>query len=242
MNPTLTMGIRGQRGCRALLTGAVGLALTLTPIAVSAQEPLPEVTGPLEPGTYTDDALGQTLTLTVGEGWSIGGEAVEGVGVDLVPEPFDYEGPTNRAMLGITRSDGTVFEAYCVPAGGDYAAYNEARMNIEPTAQALAEYLAADPYLETTEPVEIEIAGHSGLQFDATASVGEDCEIPVTYLWAIPVFDNWILGDGDHARYSLIDANGEVVALVLEASADVDLDELASLAQPVIDSITLDPM
>jgi hypothetical protein len=207
-----------------------------------AGEPLPAGPGPLEPATYTDSSLGQTLTFTVGEGWSIGGEAVEGVGVDLFPEPFNYGGPEGKGFLGITRSDGVVFESFCVPAGGDYAAFNDARTSIEPTAQALAEHLAANPYLETTEPVEIEIAGYSGVQLDGTAIVGEDCDPPRTMLWAIPEFDSWTLADGDHARYHFIDAGGEVVAIVLEASADVDLDELAALAAPVIESMVLEPL
>ena len=60
--------------------------------------------------------------------------------------------------------------------------------------------------------------------------------------WAIPVFDNWMLADGDHARYHFIDAGGEVVAIVLEASGDVDLDELAALAQPVLESMVIEPL
>lgn len=246
---------------RATLSSAAILATTLAlaPLAVSAQdesepqespdaqavaEPLPEGTGTLEPGTYVTEALGPSLTFTVGDGWSIGGEAVEGVGVDLVPDPYTYDGPEGRAMLGITRSDGEVFEDYCVPADGDYEAFNEARTNIEPTAQALADHLVANPYLETSEPVPVEVGGYSGLQLDASASIGDECssEIPLTFLWAIPVFDNWMLPDGDQGRYHLIDVGGEVVAIVLESGADVDLEELAAIAQPVIDSMVLEPM
>jgi hypothetical protein len=244
---------------RATLFSAAIVTMTLAfaPLAAGAQdeaepegslapqaapEPLPAGTGPLEPGTYITEALGPSLTFTVGDGWSIGGEAVEGVGVDLVPDPYSYDGPEDRAALGITRSDGEVFEGYCVPAGGDYEAFNQMRTSIEPTAQALADHLAANPYLETSEPVPVEIGGHSGLQLDATASVGDDCEIPVTFLWAIPVFDNWVLTDGDQGRYHLIDVDGEVVAFVLEGGADVDMEDLASLARPVIDSMILEPM
>ena len=220
----------------------VALALALVPAVATAQEPLPEGAGPLEPGTFTTDSLGQVLTLTVGEGWSIGGEATEGVGVDLVPEPFSYDGPETYGMLGITRSDGTVFEGYCLPTGGDMEAFHAATKALEPTAQALADHLMADPYLETSEPVAIEIGGYSGLQLDATAEVSADCEIPRTFLWAIPVFDNWMLGDGQQARYHLIDANGEVVVFVLEVGPDGDLEELATLAQPVLDSVLLEPL
>jgi hypothetical protein len=226
---------------------AVGMLAGLA-LGVAAQDeeaagdpmPLPAGTGPLDPGTYTDSSLGRSLTLTVDEGWSIGGEAVEGVGVDLVPEPFDYDGPEGKGYVGITRSDGVVFESYC--AEGDYESFNDARVSIEPTAQALAEHLAADPYLETTEPIEIEVAGYSGLQIDGSASLGPECDPPVAFLWAIPVFDNWMLADGDHARYHFIDAGGEVVAIVLEASGDVDLDELEALAQPVVASMVIEPL
>jgi hypothetical protein len=40
-------------------------------------------------------------------------------------------------------------------------------------------------------------------------------------LRAIPELENWALAVGDHARYHFIDAGGEVVAIVLEASTDV---------------------
>ena len=246
MTPNATMTrfrAKRRRGRRLGLTGVpLVLVLLLAPTTVMAQEPLPAGTGPLDAGTYSTDALGQTLTLTVGDGWSIGGEAVEGVGVDLVPEPFVYDGPEGFGMLGITRSDGTVFEGYCVPTGGDMEAFHAATKALEPTAEALADHLLADPYLETSEPVAIEIGGYSGLQLDATADVGEECEIPGTFLWAIPVFGDWMLRDGQRARYHLIDANGEVVAFVLEAGPDVDIDELAALAQPVLDSVMLEAL
>ena len=86
-----------------LLAGsAVGTAAQDEDAAAGAPEPLPAGTGPLAPGTYADSSLGHTVTLTVGEGWSIGGESLEGVGVDLVPEPFDYGGPEGVGFVGMT--------------------------------------------------------------------------------------------------------------------------------------------
>jgi hypothetical protein len=222
-----------------LAGSAVGVAAQDEEAAAGAPEPLPAGTGPLAPGTYTDSALGHTVTLTVGDGWSIGGESLEGVGVDLVPEPFTYDGPERMGFVGITRTDGVVFEPYCVPAGSDIGAFQEeATMSIEPTASALAEHLASNPHLETTEPVEIEVAGYGGVQIDGTASVGPECDFPATFLWANAM---WRLSDGNQARYHFIDVGAEVVAIVLEASADVDLDELAAAAAPVIDSMSIEP-
>jgi hypothetical protein len=223
-----------------LLAGsAVGVAAQDEEAAGPVSGPLPAGTGPLAPGTYTDSALGHTLTLTVGDGWSIGGESLEGVGVDLVPEPFTYDGPEGMGFVGITRTDGAVFDPPCVPAGGDPGVFQEeAATSIEPTAAALAEHLASNPYLETTEPAEIEVAGYGGVQLDAVANVGPECEFPATFLWANAM---WRLSDGYQARYHFIDVGGEVVAIVLEASPDVDLDELAAAAAPVIDSMSIEP-
>ena len=231
------------RRLRVIITvSAVMAALAIVTVPVQAQDalPMPEDTGPLEPGTYIDAALGVDLTLTVPEGWQIANGSVEGVGVDLAPLGFVPAGPEGVAFVGFTRFNGEVFDGHCVPPGGDEGAFLEERVAIENSAQGLIDHLVANPYLTTTEPMAVEIGGHSGLRIDAAASVPEsECASPESHLWAIPVFGSWVLIDGMAAQYSVIDVDGNVVVIVLERSPDVDVEAFTAQAQPLLDSLVL---
>lgn len=234
-----------KKTSRARTVGAVTsaislLALVVAPISATAQtESMPAGTGPLEPGTYTESALARDITLTVGEGWEIGGESIPGVGVDLVPEPYEYDGAEGYGMVGFTQFVGEVFPDPCPPAETDPVEWAETRTMIDATATSLADHISAHPDMQTTEPEDIEIAGLTGLRFDGTASVSDSCADGAAYLWDIPEFEGWVLLDGHSARYHLLDAGEAVLAIVLEAGPDVDIEALAATAQPVIDSLAI---
>ncbi len=200
---------------------------------------MPQGTGPLAPGTYVDTALGVELTLSVPEGWEIADESVAGVGVDLTTTGFVPSGSEGVAFLGFTRFDGDVFEGDCQPAGMEEPEYLARHVPIDDSVQGLIDHLVAHPFLTTSEPVPVEVGGHSGLQIDASASVPDDCAAPLVHLWAIPVFGSWNLADGMSAQYRVLDVDGNIIVIVLERSADVDFEAFAADASVVLDSVTL---
>lgn len=104
-------------------------------------------------------------------------------------------------------------------------------------------HLAANPHLAAQEPVPVEIGGHAGLQVDVTASVGEDCISPTTYLWALPVVTDFHLDDGEQARIIALDADGRTIVVVIEAYPDVgDYPALLESAMAVVESIEIAPV
>jgi hypothetical protein len=126
------------------------------------------------------------------------------------------------------------------------------------SASALTSWLATLPDLVTSQPSQVTIDGHHGLQIDASVAPGWITPCDRTGDWAsdgIAVdrfaftlgFDasasNQLVISGEgHARYIVLDAgNGDNIVIEVSAPDQASFDDLVAAAMPVIESFHFTP-
>lgn len=190
----------------------------------SAGGPIPD--GPVSPGTYTSTSLGETITFTIDEpGWTAFAD-IPGVGLALSREGIP-------GGVTITTFDGEVFSQPCSP---------EETESVEATAAEFVGWLAQHPELNATEPVETTLGGHPAIQLDVTSDVEPECpEAPRIWLWVLPVVGDFHLDENEAARFIVADIDEAPTVVVIESFEAARQPELLEAAQPILDSMTIEP-
>ena len=116
-------------------------------------------------------------------------------------------------------------------------------MSIESTAAAFIEHIASHPAITAGEPVPVEAAGHSGLQLDVSGvDVDDSCMPPWAWLWSLPVVGDYHLSEGTLARVVALDADGQVIVVVLEGTPDGDFEAFVAQGADLLDSLEIGPL
>lgn len=215
----------------ALPGGAAGASPSPlpSPAAPAVREgTLPAEGGPVEPGTYQDWSLGQTLTFTLDDGWAATA-ADAGYGLALLRR--DQAAP---ALVSIAPFTGLAHRDPCL-------ATSEETIEIEPTAAGLAAELAANPSLIVGPPEEREVAGFPALHVEVGIQQPMACEPPVTSLWAIPPEGAFFLEDGEEAGFTIVETDAGVLVIAVEAYPGADYAALVAAAEPLIASLEIGP-
>lgn len=192
---------------------------------------------PLEPGRYVDTSIGRDISFELGDGWISDGP-IEDDGLAIVRD--EPGGP----YLYIGQFVGEVFPPGCVDTQDEAQtqAFVEGITSIEETAAAFIGHIAAMPELTTTEPVAVEVSGFPGLQLDVSAvDVDDTCVPPWAWLWVLPRSGDYHLTEGTVARIVALDADEQVVVIVMEAGADADVDALLAQGDDILASMQIGP-
>jgi hypothetical protein len=189
---------------------------------------------PLEPGRYVDTSIGRDISFDLGEGWISDGPIPDD-GLAIVRD--EPGGP----YLYIGQFLGQVFPPGCLTEDEEQnQAFGEGVTTIDATATAFMEHLTAMPELTTTEPVPVEVSGFPGLQLDVSAvEVDAACMPPWAWLWVLPVSGDYHLSDGTVARVVALDADEQVVVVVMEAGPEADMDALLAQGDEILASMQI---
>ena len=197
-----------------------------------------ELGAPLEPGRYVDRSVGRDISFDLGEGWSNAGP-IDEAGLALVRD--EPGGP----YLYIGHFPGEVFPPGCGSMDDEAQAdaFFDDVTTIEPTAAAFMEHLAAMPELTVSAAVPVEAAGFEGLQLDVSGvDVDDDCMPPWAWLWVLPVVGDYHLSDGAVARIVALDADGQVVVVVMEATPEADFEAFLAQGAGILESMEIGPL
>jgi len=189
---------------------------------------------PLEPGRYVDTSIGRDISFDLGEGWISDGP-VEDAGLALVrDEP-------GSPYLYIGQFIGDIYPPGCATEDEEQRqAFGDGITTIDATAAAFMDHLTAMPELTTTEPVATEVAGFPGLQLDVSAvDVADTCMPPWAWLWVLPVVGDYHFSDGTVARVVALDADEQVVVVVMEAGGDADMEAFLAQGDDILASMQI---
>jgi hypothetical protein len=137
------------------------------------------------------------------------------------------------AALSMTPFTGEVFQDPCL-------ATSDETMHVDATPDGLMTELAANPSLFAGEATEVDVAGYPGLQLDVVTQQPMACDSLVTTLWSIPDRGVFMLQDGEEARFTALDVDGQTFVLTAETFRGATLDAFLESATPVIESIEID--
>jgi hypothetical protein len=189
---------------------------------------------PLEPGRYVDTSIGRDITFDLGEGWISDGP-IPDAGLAIVREE------PGAPYLYIGQFIGQIFPPGCITDDEEQSqAFGDGITTIDTTAAAFMDHLTAMPELTTTEPVATEVAGFPGLQLDVSAvAVDAACMPPWAWLWVLPVVGDYHFSDGTVARVVALDADEQVVVVVMEAGPDADMDAFLAQGDDILASMRI---
>ena len=221
-----------QVGVAVALLACVGLAActaTEPPSPASTTEadtiaPFPQ-SGYIDPGTYLVTGYPVPFEITVPDGW----ETFDGA--SLGKDDPDLVNSWNLALL--------FYPATYVPT--DACAWEGALVQIDPTAEAFVEAMAAQASTVSSPAVEVMVGDYAGFEFDHTAESDVDltnCDDGRTCMYSDVEQDCTAFGytaAGWRETYRAVDLNGERAVIVL---ADEAIDPaLRKEARAVFDSI-----
>lgn len=188
----------------------------------------------LGPGRYVDTSIGRDISFDLGEGWISDGPIPDDGLAIVRDEP-------GAPYLYIGQFLGQVFPPGCLTGDEEQdQAFADGITTIDATAAAFMEHLTAMPELTATEPVATEVAGFPGLQLDVTAvEVDPACMPPWAWLWVLPVSGDYHFSDGTVARVVALDADEQVVVVVMEASPEADMDAFLAQGADILASMQI---
>jgi hypothetical protein len=235
-------GTRAIHRLAALIAGIPGGVLAQASAAPSSEAPAGDAIviediergAPLEPGRYVDTSIGRDISFDLGEGWITDGP-IPDAGLAIVrDEP-------GAPYLYIGQFLGQVFPPGCLTENEEQnQAFQDGITTIDATAAAFMDHLAGLPELTTTEPVATEVAGFPGLQLDVSAvEVDAACMPPWAWLWVLPVVGDYHFSDGTQARVVALDADEQVVVVVMEAGPEADLDTFLAQGDEILASMRI---
>lgn len=120
--------------------------------------PQPVAPGPLAPGSYETVKFRPKLSLRVGEGWSLLGDAENGIA--LAPEFDPATGPKKQVTVTAVK---WVFDK---PLLTDKELDANRERHIRPAPRDLVGWLRANPYLKLSTPRPARLGGRRGVRFD----------------------------------------------------------------------------
>lgn len=201
---------------------------TVTELTVPAEDGLPPgsydpVGNPLEPGQYTTMTAGVPISFTMPEGWTM--VNIGQLGAAWIPAELQETG-----YVAITRWEGQVFEDPCMlqpPA------------DIEPTARALIDWLAANPNVEATAVEPVTVGSLEGQRVVLVPNVPAECvDPPWLALVAVPVVGDYHLTAGTTGEFTAVDVDGSVLLIVSE-SATEDWEQMNSISDAFMADVVL---
>ena len=158
--------------------------------------PLPE-SGDVDAGTYLVTSFTEPFEITVPDGWS-GGEL--GIGKD------DPDRPGKAAVyVGWWPSDH-------VPT--DACAWQDALVEVNPSAEAFVEALTAQTSTASTPPVKVVVGDYSGFEFDHSVEGDVDitaCDSGKFCIHSEMLYHctRWYSSQDEHETYRVVDLNGQ---------------------------------
>ena len=189
--------------------------------------PLPEDDKALQPGEYRSEEFEPSLSFRVGDGWT-----------NVPPESSEFLAIQRGVMGGVS-----FFRLKEV--------YEPARMgmpNVEEAPKDPKGWVAwgrHHPYLRTSELEQGEVGGVEGKRIDVVVGdlpedyrgrCGTDC-VDIGRVEGVPPLKNDVLiQEGDKARVTFLDVEGETVIVSIYSPAIV-LDDFVPEAQKVIDTV-----
>jgi hypothetical protein len=210
--------------------GLVACTVVETPSPASTGEvravaPFPE-SGDIDAGTYIVTGYTVPFEVTVPDGW----RTVDGA--NLFKDEPHY--PNERGVFL------TFWPADYVPT--DACAWRGALVEVDPTAEALADAMTAQTSTTSTTPVEVVVGRYSGLEFDL--SVASDVDITGCDGSKLCVHSDraqecgrWYSDPGERETYRVVDLNGERAVIAVGQSHESIDPELTTEARAVFDSI-----
>jgi hypothetical protein len=194
--------------------------------------PMPmEASGTLPAGRYSDTSLGIPIELDLGEGWLLAGAPLPGIGFALVREEV------GEPYFALATFDGSVFDEPCLTADNGETFGLDAD-GTEATAEGFIEHIRAHPFVTSSEPEPVEVAGLSGLAIEVSVDVPLECEPPWAWLWALPdPVGDYHLADGQMARLLALQSGDDVIVSSSEVFSDGDLAAFVELTDAILGSI-----
>jgi hypothetical protein len=192
---------------------------------------------PLEAGRYVDTSIGRDISFDLGDGWTSDGP-IPDAGLAIVrDEP-------GAPYLYIGQFIGDVFPPGCPVIDQDddpdAEAFFDGVSSIDTTAAAFIEHLSGMAELTTTEAVPVQVSGYDGLQLDVSAVDVDDACIPQwAWLWVLPVVGDYHFSDGTIARVVALDADEQVVVVVMEAGPEADMDAFLAQGDEILASMRI---
>jgi hypothetical protein len=187
--------------------------------------PLPK-SGDIDAGTYLVTSFAENFEITVPDGWVSEGGA--GVGKD------DPDHPDERAVfVGWWPSDHVPMDA---------CAWQDALVEVNPSAEAFVEALTAQTSTASTTPVEVVVGDYSGVEFDH--SVEGDVNIKAcdngqfcVHSEYSNVCTRWYSSVAERETYRVVNLNGRRAMFWVVQFHESINPELTREARAVFDSI-----
>jgi hypothetical protein len=218
---------------RNLGLGVLAMLVVLVPSACGGREkdakarPLPEKQQTLSPGLYRSEEFEPSLSFRVGNGWT-----------NEPPESSEYLSLQRGVMGGVSFL--RIKEVY-----------EPARMGMPNVVEVSKDpkdwvaWVRHHPYLRTSELEQGEVGGVEGKRIDVVVGdlpegyrgrCGTDC-VDIGRVEGVPPLKNDLLiQEGDKARVTFLDVEGETVIVSIYSRAIV-LDDFVPEAQKVIDTV-----
>ena len=124
----------------------------------------------------------------------------------------------------------------------DACAWNGARGQIDPTAEAFVDAMTAQASTESTPPVKVEVGDYSGFEFDyavesdvdfTTCHGGKFC----VYSYSAQDCNGRVYArEGERATYRVVDLNGERAVIAMGSDGSIN-PALTKEARAIFDSI-----
>jgi hypothetical protein len=223
-----------------LLVGRVislGLLVVLVVLALAAcggtekeakLRPLPEDDKALQPGEYRSEEFEPSLSFKVGDGWT-----------NVPPESSEFLAIQRGVMGGVYFF--RVKEVYEPVRKGMPNDVEEAPKD----PKGWVAWGRHHPYLQNSEPEQVEVGGVKGLQVDVVVGdlpkdyqgrCGTDC-VDIGRVEGVPPLTNDVfVPGGDKARVTFLDVEGETVTISITSPAS-EFEEFVPEAQKVLDSV-----
>ena len=191
--------------------------------------PLPEDDKALQPGEYRSEEFEPSLSFRVGDGWT------------NVP-------PESSEVLSIQRGGAMMGQVNFFRLEEVYEPARKGMPNVEEAPKGPKGWVAwgrHHPYLQTSEPEQVEVGGVKGLQVDVVVGdlpkdyqgrCGTDC-VDIGRVEGVPPLTNDVFVPGDSkGRVTFLDVEGETLTISINSPAMV-FEDFVPEAQKVLDSV-----
>jgi hypothetical protein len=216
---------------------SVGLLVVLVVVALAAcggpekeakPRPLPEDDKALQPGEYRSEEFEPSLSFRVGDGWT------------NVP-------PESSEVLAIQRGGAVMGEVNFFSLKEVYEPARKGMPNVEEAPKDPKGWVAwgrQHPYLQNSEPEQVEVGGVKGLQVDVVVGdlpnyrgrCGTDC-VDIGTVEGYPQLKiDVFVPEDEKARVTFLDVEGETVTISIISPAS-EFEEFVPEAQKVLDSV-----
>jgi len=244
-SPTGPTEVTGAATAATAATGPTATGDTAGAGATGGTGATPLVSGPLEPGTYSFDRFGETVTLTLGEGW----------------EAFVFEGPEEKEtalaeFFAFFNADHPAANlAFVLPTRVvDPAKEWDEADNLEPVPDDLVRWFEEHPLHEAGPVSDVTVAGLPGSAVDLVVAdvpkngwpaCGGSCVlwVPVSVEHETgPLTDRDLVFAGaldEVDRQIVVEIGGQQLLIDIGAADQESFDAFLPLAEEVLATLTI---